>query len=167
MALKFKEKFLNIPFLLFLVLLLVLPLYLHTLNLNNDSTKTLYIKALLPYFGVTYFIVIGVLFLANIRNSLISLGFSMIIVLNYVGWIYAHAREIPVKEAALYVKEHNIKKVVMYHINTPSFNVYARMLVEKRKPKKGDIVLTKANTIKEFPHKILFKKGIIVLARIE
>jgi hypothetical protein len=91
----------------------------------------------------------------------------MIFVLNYVGWIYAHAREFPVKEAALYVKKHNIKKVVMYHLNTPSFNVYAQMLVEKRKPKKGDIVLTKLNTIKNFKHKILFQKGIIVLAKIQ
>jgi len=91
----------------------------------------------------------------------------MIFVLNYVGWIYAHAREFPVKEAALYVKKHNIKKVVMYHLNTPSFNVYAQMLVEKQKPKKGDIVLTKLNTIKNFKHKILFQKGIIVLAKIQ
>ena len=166
MAIKFNKKFLNIPFLMFTILLLLLPIYLHNIELTN-STKDLIIKSLLPYFGIGYFVIILLIFLINLKNNLFTLGFSMIFVLNYIGWIYAHAREFPVKEAALYAKKHNIKKVVMYHLNTPSFNVYAQMLVEKQKPKKGDIVLTKLNTIKNFKYKILFQKGIIVLAKIQ
>jgi hypothetical protein len=100
------------------------------------------------------------------ETKTVILGFSMIFILNYAGWIYAHARAIPVKEAALYVKKHHIKKVVMYHLNTPSFDVYAKMLVEKRNPKPGDIVLTRVDSLKDFNYELLFRKGIIALVKV-
>ncbi len=55
----------------------------------------------------------------------------------------------------------------MYHLNTPSFDVYAKMIVEKRYPKVGDIVLTKVTTLKDFNYELLFKKGVIALIKIK
>jgi hypothetical protein len=91
----------------------------------------------------------------------------MIFVLNYVGWIYAHVRAIPIKEAAMYVKKHNIKHIVMYHLNTPSFNVYANMLVAKRKPKVGEIALLPVTALKNFNYQMLYKNGVIALVKIK
>ena len=176
MALSFKEiksEFLMaLPLVLFVLILIVLPFFLkanltHFKDLTKISILTLY-----PYFNKFYFGSLGIiLFLSLFKygkeiKSLI-LGFSMIFILNYIGWIYAHVRAIPVKEAAFYVKKHNIKKVVMYHLNTPSFNVYAKMLVEKRYPKVGDIVLTKVTELKKFNYELLFKDGIVVLIQIK
>jgi hypothetical protein len=115
---------------------------------------------------------LSILFLSILKFSkeikTVLLGFSMIVIVNYVGWIYANIRAISVKEAANYVKTHNIQKIVMYHLNTPSFNVYAKMLVEKRKPKTGDYVLTNVKTLQKFSnYKVLFKKGVIVLIHLE
>ena len=55
----------------------------------------------------------------------------------------------------------------MYHLNTPSFDVYAKMIVQKRNPNPGDIVLTKVTALKEFNYKLLFKKGVIALIKIK
>ena len=54
----------------------------------------------------------------------------------------------------------------MYQLNTPSFNVYTQMLVEKRKPKKGDIVITKITNLQKLKGEVLYKKGSVVLLKI-
>jgi hypothetical protein len=140
-------------------------------HIKNEEAK-LIIKTLLPYFNSAYFISLALLFIINIINfskekRVLILGFSMVFIFNYIGWLYAHVREIPVKNAAIYVKQHNIKHIVMYHLNTPSFNVYAKMLVEKRYPKSGDIVLTTKRSLKKFKnYKVLFHEGIVYLIKI-
>ncbi len=167
------EFLLSLPMIIFLAVLFALPFYLqNALPFIKKDLVKVSIITLLPYFDKFYFISIAVLFfLAFFRFGktvkTLILGFSMIFVLNYVGWIYAHVRAVPVKEAALYVKKHHIKKVVMYHLNTPSFDIYARMLVEKRKPKPGDIALVRVSTLNEFNYDLLFKKGIVALVKIK
>ena len=170
---KIKSEFLySLPLILFVITLLILPFFLkENLYHFNDFTRTA-ILTLYPYFNKFYFGILGFILIISIFNygkelKTLILGFSTIFILNYVGWIYAHVRAIPVKEAAIYVKKHHIKKVVMYHLNTPSFDVYAKMLVEKRYPKVGDIVLTKVTTLKEFNYDLLFKKGVIALIKIK
>jgi len=177
MALAFKdiksEFLLSLPFILFVITLLVLPFFLRDyLTVGKKDFIKAAIITLLPLFDKFYFAaLLSILFLSLFKFTkeikALILGFSMIFILNYVGWIYAHVRAIPIKKAALYVKKHNIKKVVMYHLNTPSFNVYAKMLVEKRKPKPGDIVLTKVTNLKDFNFDMLYKGGVVALIKIK
>jgi len=170
---KIKSEFLlSLPFILFVAALLILPFFLKA-NIEhfNEFTK-MAILTLYPFFNKIYFGALGFILVISIMNygkelkSLI-LGFSMIFILNYLGWMYAHVRAIPVKEAALYVKKHHIKKVVMYHLNTPSFDVYAQMLVQQRYPKVGEIVITRVTDLKKFNYDLLFKKGIIALIKVK
>ena len=170
---KIKSEFLfSLPLILFTVTLLILPFFLKTNLPHFKDIVKVSIITLLPYFNKFYFLSLSIIFFLLLFKftkeiKALILGFSMIFILNYVGWIYSHVRAMPVKEAAIYVKKHNIKKIVMYHLNTPSFDVYAKMLVEKRYPKSGDIVLTKVNELKKFNYELLFKKGIIVLIKIK
>jgi hypothetical protein len=62
---------------------------------------------MMPYFNFLYFISMGVILIltllkTNKDKKILILGFSTIFILNYVGWIYSHARALPVKEAALF-----------------------------------------------------------------
>ena len=176
MGLYFKEIksqfLLSLPLILFTIVLLFLPYIALKIFPSQKEEVQLIIHSIFTYFDVSYFMILGVilalLFVKTTKESkAMILGFSMIFILNYVGWIYAHAREIPIKDAAKYVTQHNIKKVVMYHLNTPSFNVYAKMLVEKRDPKTGDIVITRVTKLKNYKYKTLFKEGIIIVAKIK
>ena len=170
---KIKSEFLlSLPLILFTITLLILPFFLRdSIPHFKDFTKTAVIT-LLPYFNKFYFGSLGFILILSLMKfskeiKTLILGFSMIFILNYVGWIYANVRAVPVKEAALYVKKHRIKNVVMYHLNTPSFDIYAKMTVEKKEPETGDIVLTKVTDLKKFNYKLLFKKGVIALIKIK
>jgi len=55
----------------------------------------------------------------------------------------------------------------MYRLNTPSFNVYAKMLVAKRTPKPGDIVLTKVTSLNGLNFDMLYKSGVIALIKVK
>jgi len=173
MALVFKdiknEFLLSLPFILFIVLLLIIPLVINSSLGHNMHTIA---NILNPYFNWVYYCsLIIVLFLSiikigNTKKSLI-LAFSMIFVVNYVAWIYAHVRAFPLKNLAGYVREHNIKKVIMYQMKTPSFNTYAQMITPMRHPKKGEIVITKVKNLKNLKNfKILKKEGTVVLIKI-
>ena len=167
-----KSEFLySLPFILFVLTLILLPVILPQIHIKKELVRYI-VASIMPYFNFFYFISLGIILILSLIKfnkeiKTLILGFSMIFLLNYVGWIYAHAREIPVKEAAIFVKKHHIKNIVMYHLNTPSFNVYAQMLVKKRYPKIGDIVITRITTLEDFKYKLLFKKGIIAIAKIE
>jgi len=170
---KIKSEFLfSLPLILFTLTLLILPFFLKANLPNFKDIVKVSIITLLPYFDKFYFLSLSIIFFFLLFKftkeiKALILGFSMLFILNYVGWIYSHVRAIPIKEAAIYVKKHNIKKIVMYHLNTPSFDVYAKMLVEKRYPKVGDIVLTKVDQLKKFNYELLFKKGVIALIKIK
>lgn len=72
----------------------------------------------------------------------------------------------PIKEAALIAKQHNYA-VVMWQLNTPSFNVYSERLVEKREPRAGDVVLTKSIYLPKLNRfEILYQKNGIALVKV-
>jgi len=175
MAISFKDiksEFLySLPFILLILALISLPFILPYIHIKKELVKYI-IESITPYFNYFYFISLGLILILSLikfgKNiKTLILGFGMIFILNYVGWIYAHARDIPVKEAAIFVKKHHIKNVVMYHLNTPSFDVYARMLVIKRFPKPGDIVVTRITALDKFKYNLLFKKGIIAVIKVK
>lgn len=177
MALAFKEIksefLLSLPMIIFAAIMFALPFFARDLAVfTKKELIKIVIFSLLPFFNKFYFGSMITIFLLSFMKfskeiKAVILGFSMIFILNYAGWIYAHARAIPVKNAALFVKKRHIKKVVMYHLNTPSFDVYAKMLVEQRNPKPGDVVITKATELKNFNYDLLFKQGIIVLVKVK
>ena len=169
---KIKSEFLlSLPLILFSLLLLFLPFVVTQFFENFNEFVKISIDIIKPFFDKYYFLsLIIILILSLIKFSkevkALILGFSMIFILNYIVWIYSHVRAQPIKEIAFYVKNNNIKKIVMYQLNTPSFNVYARMLVEKREPKKGDIVITKITNLQKLKGEVLYKKGSVVLLKI-
>jgi len=55
----------------------------------------------------------------------------------------AQVQQQPIKDAALLVRQRS-EPLVMWRINTPSFLVYSQRLSERRDPRPGDLVLTKA-----------------------
>ena len=159
-----KSEFLfSLPLILFVAALLALPSLLPGITKNKEALIA--IKTIKPYFNIWYYFFLGlILILSAIRlrlyNKAIVLGFSMIFILNYVGWIYSHARALPVKEAAFFAKEHKIKNVCL-ETNLPSFSVYFNKITPRKKAKKGEVALIKSKNTKGY--QILFKKGLVAL----
>lgn len=57
--------------------------------------------------------------------------------------------------------------LVMYGINTPSFQTYAGRLVERRPPRPGDLVFTRESHLQDLPDaKVIFRERSYILARI-
>jgi len=157
-----KTVYLSLPLVLFVILLIALPFVLP--NIHNVDV-ILASKAMMPYFNYVYFILMGlILILALLKmnkdKKALILGFSTIFVLNYVGWIYSHARALPVKEAALFAKKHHIQKVYL-KTDLPSFSVYFNKITPKEEPKKGEITLLKAKDTKGY--KIIYKNALVAL----
>ncbi len=147
-------------------------------NLFIGNIKDEYVKILIEnaylYFDTFYkvkiltavVLLVGVyLLVKDIKKVLISVSFLFIFVINFaVIPAYASLVEEPIKEAGLFIKKNNLKNVVMHSINTPSIMVYADRVIKRDYPKKGDIVFTKVNKLKEFEnYKILWKKNGVVL----
>jgi len=85
----------------------------------------------------------------------------------YVMPVVAGLQQSPIKEAALLAKQRDYQ-VVMWRLNTPSFDVYSQHLVEKRDPQPGDVVLTKSIFLSQLGKaEVLYEKNGIVLARLE
>ena len=73
----------------------------------------------------------------------------------------------PIKEAALIAKRADYP-VVMWGLNTPSFNVYSERLVERREPRPGEIVLTKSSYLPRLKNfETLYYKNGIALIRVQ
>ncbi|MRJ05967.1 MAG: phospholipid carrier-dependent glycosyltransferase [Epsilonproteobacteria bacterium] len=161
------------PFLIFLVILLALPFTLRALlpAVKDPFFKTAVIT-LLPYFNKTYFLVIflsigALLFPTPLRVKGAIMGIISVGILNYLIWIYAHFIQFPIKEISKYVRTHKIEKVVMWHLNTPSFILYTGQLVERRRPEIGEIVLTKKSQLPKLPgFKILIQRGGVALVKV-
>ncbi|MFZ5593222.1 MAG: ArnT family glycosyltransferase [Pseudomonadota bacterium] len=80
--------------------------------------------------------------------------------------IVAGIQQQPIKEAALLAKQRDYE-VVMWKLNTPSFNVYSERLVQKREPRAGDVVLTKAIYLPGLAgFEVLYQKNGIALVRV-
>lgn len=165
---------LSLPMTIFLLLLLFLPFIARSLLpiLRDPFVKTAIIT-LLPYFNHFYFgIVLGLigLILYPFPPALnrLFLGISAVIMVNYLLWIYAHFIQFPIYHLAKWIKKNPpSQKIVMWHLNTPTFILYSHRFVERREPKEGDIVLTRVSDLGKLPgFKILFKEGGIGLVRV-
>jgi 4-amino-4-deoxy-L-arabinose transferase-like glycosyltransferase len=96
-------------------------------------------------------------------NSLIFIIVVNFVLVPTVGRI----QQQPIVDIANIVNAQKLK-IVMYKLNMPSYNVYTQSLVEKRKPKAGEIVALKKTNLKEFEkYSILYEKNGIALAKIE
>ena len=100
-------------------------------------------------------------------SKLFACGLLTVIGLSaYVMPVVAGLQQTPIKEAALIAKQHNYQ-VVMWRLNTPSFDVYSKRIVEKRVPRPGDVVLTKSVFLSQLGKAdVLYQKNGIVLARL-
>lgn len=77
-----------------------------------------------------------------------------------------HVQQAPVKQAGLIARELS-GPLLLYGINTPSFQTYAGRQVVKRPPLAGDLVLTRESLLNELDHPVvLFRQRSYVLARI-
>ncbi len=75
-------------------------------------------------------------------------------------------QQAPVKQAALLARQLD-EPVVMWRLNTPSFNVYSRKSTEHRDPKPGEVVLTKTRHLAELPaYRLLYEQRGVALARV-
>ncbi len=73
----------------------------------------------------------------------------------------------PIKTAALIAKR-NDYPVVMWGLNTPSFNVYSERLTEHREPRPGEIALTKSSYLLRIKnYQTLYYKNGIALIRVK
>ncbi len=80
--------------------------------------------------------------------------------------VIAALQQSPIKEAALFAKQRDFH-VVMWRLNTPSFDVYSRRLVAKRDPRPGDVVLTKSIYVSQLGKlDVLYHKNGISLVRL-
>ncbi len=170
-----------LPSILLFVLLLFLP---EIVRMANPYVHDLYVRAILEaapgYAGWGYrlFFATAILFLALLawrrvetKVTTLVLGFTMVVAVNFfVIPLYGNLAQMPVKEAANYVKTHNLRDVVMYRLNMPSFIVYSGRFVQKRTPHSGDTVLTKVSALKKIEkigrYDVLYEKNGIVLLKI-
>jgi len=161
--------------LFFLVVLFFVPDLTSFVKIKNQYAKEI-IENLKFYFNLDYKISVAIIFsiilavlFVNISQikKVIIVGVSFIFLVNFIVLpTYAKLVELPIKEAAFIAKQHNFK-VVMYKLNTPSFMVYSQSLVEKRKPKEGDILITKKKGLKNLDYSIIYHKNGIYLVKVE
>jgi 4-amino-4-deoxy-L-arabinose transferase-like glycosyltransferase len=140
--------------------------------------KNLYVKDILSgvsdCFGVSYLgaitlviILTVAIYKANIKLELKSALYATFftVVVNFVVIAaYGKLVQLPLKEAALYAKEHKLK-VIRYGITMPSFLVYLEDKSLKQKPTSKSVVITKSKALKDFKnYKVLYsKRGIYLI----
>ncbi len=178
-GMEFKKTLFIVPSLIFATILLFLPEIALAIK---DSIKDPFAKEVIelskPYFDI-YYRLYFVLFLAILligafkelfdkMSLVIAVGFMFTVGINFfVIKTYGEIAQRPIKEAALIVKKSGFEKIVMYGLDTPSFMVYSKRLVEKRKPKAGDIVLTKKSALKNIKaYETIYEKNGILLIKV-
>lgn len=166
------------PILLLLTLLLFLPniatIFKESIRdelaqvLIENSYETFDIWYRLLIISVMLFLLFLLKFLQKTESIVMGVALAMIVSVNFIVIpTYGKLMQLPIKEAALLVKNKPYKNIVMYGINTPSFNVYYEELVSKKRPKSGDIVFTKTPKLKDFKnYKILYKKNGFTLIKL-
>ena len=165
------------PLLLFLALLVLPPVIGGALPLIKDPYVHDMLENLGEYVGpgwyayfaaaaaLTLLLMIGRSFGKGIKLYLCGL-LTVIGVSGLLLPTVAGLQQSPIKEAALLSKARGYN-VVMWGLNTPSFAVYAQRLVERRDPRPGDVVLTKAANLARLPvSEVLYRKNGIVLVRV-
>jgi len=174
---KFNINWIFYPTFIFLVLLFFLPDISHLIKgfIKNELAVIL-IDSSYKDFNIWYriYILILILTLVFIRKEdknifLISVGITMVILINFIViTAYGELMQKPIKEAGLLAKNREYKNIIMYKVNTPSFNIYYEGLVFKKEPNVGDIVFTKLPRLRDFKnYDVLYKKNGFILIKIK
>lgn len=178
--LEFKSHFLlYLPIFILSAILIFLP---EILGYVLISTKDEFVVSVLSgyeeYFGLSYrFIfvsIIAIFFIAksySIEVNSIILAIYTIFIINFVVMDkVAKLQQQPLKECGLIVKNKDYNDVIMWGLNTPTFNVYAQRLVDKREPKDEDtnkIIITKSIYLKDVKeYELIYQKHGIALIRL-
>ncbi|HHD82254.1 MAG TPA: glycosyltransferase family 39 protein [Campylobacterales bacterium] len=133
---------------------------------NAYETFDLWYRLLIV--GVMILLIIMIRFIKKTETLVTGVALAMIISVSFIVIpTYGKLMQLPIKEAALYAKEHKLKNIVMHQVNMPTFNVYYEGLVSKRAPVSGDIVFTKVPELKNFKHPtILYQKNGFTLIKL-
>ena len=183
MALSFKDikssLSLHLPTILLFIILFLLPFIAPVIAPTvHDKVAKILLPFVAESFGVTYkiYFVTGILILIYLAfnkqlDKISQIVIASVLLLIGVNFFaapsYAQLAQQPIKDAGLLAKKENLK-VVMYGINTPTFNVYAQRLVAKHKPKVGEVAFVKVTTLKEFKkYTTLYKKYGYALIKVE
>ena len=176
---KVKNDFLLfLPPLLLVIILFFLPeIFGNVEALIKDEFARIVMSESIHYFDVSYRFILGIAIIGFLALSfykklnrpvkLILSGLMIVAIVNLkVLPIVARVQQVPIKEAAMIAKEEDYD-VVMWNLNTPSFIVYQGKLVQKRKPKDGDIVLTKVNKLSKIEdYRVIYQKNGIVMVEV-
>lgn len=167
-----------LPALLLFVFLLLLPeVITAVLPHIQDAHAAVMLRDHADYFSVAYRLFFAaaagltLYFMWETRHSaqsqLLASGVITVFAFSYfIMPLAAAIQQAPIKEAAALAKARDYP-VVMWRLNTPSFNFYAQRLVEKRAPRAGDVILTKSIYLSELAGvEVLYQKNGIVLARL-
>lgn len=166
------------PILILLTILLFLPdiATLFKENIHDELAQVLIENAYetfdiwyrLLILSVMFFLLFLLRFSEKTASIVVGVALAMIISVNFIVIpTYGKLMQLPIKEAALLAKNKPYKNVVMYGVNTPSFNVYYEGLVSKKRPKSGDIVFTKIPKLKDFKnYKTLYRKNGFTLIKL-
>lgn len=165
------------PLLLFVFLLLLPEVIAAALPHIQDAHAAVMLRDHADYFSAAYRLFFAaaagltLYFMWETRHSaqsqLLASGVITVFAFSYfIMPLVAAIQQAPIKEAAALAKARDYP-VVMWRLNTPSFNVYAQRLVEKRAPRAGDVVLTKSIYLAELAGaEVLYQKNGIVLAQL-
>ena len=173
-----KSRWLTLsPALLLLLLLLALP---QLLAYGAQYSGDVYMRELLsaaPDFFSNGYRGVLLLFIAISGYLMLTLRFTpahklfvagLMTVVAISGLLLPVLGEIlqrPIQEAALLARKENYT-VVMWHVDAPSFSVYAQRPTLRRVPQAGDVVLTKLKYLGELPnHDVLYSKNGIALVK--
>jgi len=172
------RRWLLLPPLLLFLALLSLP---EVIGFALPTLRDAYVRDMLAHYteyfswGYRCFFlgaaVISVFFMIDARLPKLSKLFAsgLLTVLGFSAFVMpviGALQQAPIKEAALLAKQHDYS-VVMWRLNTPSFDVYSKRLVEKRDPRPGDVVLTKSIYLSQLGKvEVLYQKNGISLVRL-
>lgn len=160
------------------VLLLALPLLLDRAVPRLKPDDLLLAEGIATHFGPGYWLWCGGALVVSLlplllrpittrfalcSNGLLAGATVAVLLLPIVGQV----QQGPVKRAGLLARELP-GPLLLYGINTPSFQTYAQRRVEKRAPRAGDLVLTRESRLADLPgNEVVFRERSYVLARVK
>ena len=170
-----------LPVLLFFAGLIALP---YGLTYARDHVRdAFYAEALaasLQFFDVVYFAFLATMCAlvvyamierrTSLARKLAVFGLAGVASLaSLVVPIAGYAQQSSIKEAAYLCRNRQLEPV-MWRLNAPSFSVYRGAPTPSRDPRPGDVIVTKAERLRELPkglaYDLLYSKRGIVIARI-
>jgi hypothetical protein len=97
-----------------------------------------------------------------LRNGLVSVPRLSLFLLPVVGGI----KQGPIREAAALARQEGLTPV-RWKLNTPSFSVYTERVMPSRRPRPGEVVLTKNKYLQDLAdYQLLYERGGVVLAEV-